>query len=506
DKSSGIITSWAWTFGDGATSTVQNPGTHTYSTAGSYTASLTVTGPGGSNSTSTGITVTAPTPTPKPVAGFNANPTSGVAPLNVAFASQCTGIITTYSWDFGDSTTYNGQNPGTHTYNSAGTYTAKLTVTGPGGTDSISKTITVTTPRPVVAFTASPTYGLVPLSVAFTDKSSGIITSWSWTFGDGATSNVQNPGTHMYDAAGSYTAKLTVTGPGGSNDTSMVITVTTPTPTPKPVVAFTASPTAGVAPLDVAFTDRSSGSITSWSWTFGDGGTSSVQNPGIHTYTTAGSYTASLTVTGPGGSNSTSTGITVTTATPTPSPSPNSGIALTLDDDYVDEWYAMRGMFKAYGVKATFFITEFDRLTTQQINELKVLQSEGCEIACHGFRHLDAVSYIQSHTIANYVSTEITPAINAMKAQGFTPTDFAWPYGEFNSALNTEMYKYFDHLRGVTWGDGPLKDYDSNYYKWDGTRLIGCVATDNVEGRPVSEFTAGLDKAKANGWVLITLS
>ena len=72
-----------------------------------------------------------------------------------------------------------------------------------------------------------------------------------------------------------------------------------PGPPPAPVANFSGSPTSGTEPLTVNFTDLSTGSITSWAWTFGDGGTSTAQNPS-HTYTSAGTYTVALTVTGPG--------------------------------------------------------------------------------------------------------------------------------------------------------------------------------------------------------------
>jgi PKD repeat protein len=84
-------------------------------------------------------------------------------------------------------------------------------------------------------------------------------------------------------------------------------------PPSAPVASFTATPTSGIAPLNVAFTDTSTGSPTSWSWAFGDGGTSSDQNP-AHTYTAAGTYTATLTATNGTGSSSTSSTITVSPA------------------------------------------------------------------------------------------------------------------------------------------------------------------------------------------------
>jgi len=145
---------------------------------------------------------------------------------------------------------------------------------------------------PVAEFVGSPTSGTEPLTVSFTDQSSGSPTGWSWTFGDGGTSSAQNPN-HTYNNAGTYTVILTASNAAGSDDETKVNYITV-NPCNPPVAAFVGTPTSGDYPLEVAFTDQSTNSPTSWSWTFGDGGTSTAQNP-AHTYTTAGTYTVTLT-------------------------------------------------------------------------------------------------------------------------------------------------------------------------------------------------------------------
>jgi PKD repeat protein len=245
------------------------------------------------------VSTTLPTSTTAPVAAFSGNPTSGQAPLTVAFTDTSTGSITAWAWNFGDGTRGSSLQFPTYTYSIAGTYTVQLTVTGPGGSNTATQTgyITVTAPPPpVAAFSATPTTGLAPLPVQFTDASTGSISTWSWNFGDGTTSTVQNP-PHIYSTAGIYTVNLTVTGPGGSATKAAAITVTAP---PPPVATFSATPTTGHAPLLVIFTDASTGSVSTWSWNFGDGTTSSAQNP-QHIYSTPGIYTVSLTVNGPSG-------------------------------------------------------------------------------------------------------------------------------------------------------------------------------------------------------------
>lgn len=240
--------------------------------------------------------------TPAPVAAFSGSPTSGCAPLTVTFTDQSTGDITSWSWDFGDGSTSTLQNP-SHEYTAPGTYTVALTVTGPGGSDTETKTdyISVST-VPTAQFSGTPTTGTAPLTVSFTDESTGSPTSWSWDFGDGGTSTQQNP-SYEYASAGTYTVTLTATNSCGSDIEEKVdyITVEEPTCDP-PVAAFTGSPTTGTAPLTVSFADQSSNSPTSWSWDFGDGGTSTQENPS-YTYDTAGIYTVALTATNSCGSD-----------------------------------------------------------------------------------------------------------------------------------------------------------------------------------------------------------
>ena len=299
DASTGSPTTWKWTFGDGTSATTKNP-THKYTNAGTYTVALTVTNAAGDNTTtkSSYITVNALKP---PLAAFSVSPTSGNAPLSVAFTDTSTNSPTTWKWTFGDGTSSTAKNP-THAYNNAGTYTVALTVTNSAGTNTATKSsyISVKAPIPVAAFSASPTSGNTPLSVVFSDKSTGSLTSWKWTFGDGTSSTTRNP-THTYTTAGSYTVVLTAANAAGSNTAtqSAYIKVTAPV---RPVAAFSAYPTSGGVPLKVQFTDKSTGTPTSWKWAFGDGIYSTTRNP-VHTYNSKGKFTVTLTVNNAAGSS-----------------------------------------------------------------------------------------------------------------------------------------------------------------------------------------------------------
>jgi PKD repeat protein len=153
----------------------------------------------------------------------------------------------------------------------------------------------VTAPEPVqVAFTASPTAGVAPLTVDFANASTGDFDTCTWAFGDGSTGDACDDPSHDYAAAGTYTVSLTIEGLGGSDSMERTSYITAHEP---PHVAFTASPTAGVAPLTVDFMNASTGDYVDSFWDFGDGVTSTLESP-THTYGAAGLYTITLTVNG----------------------------------------------------------------------------------------------------------------------------------------------------------------------------------------------------------------
>lgn len=324
DKSTGPPTSWAWDFNsDGITdSTQQNP-VHTYNVPGTYSVTLTATNGGGTSSCQRSIFVSLA----QPIASFTVTPQTGNTPLKVSFQDTSTGgTPTKWEWDFGDGTTYVGQTPPDHEYLATGTnnqnYVVKLTVSNDAGYSYAQKTITVKIPAPDASFTAVPQSGSTPLSVTFTDTSTGSPTKWTWTFGDDSTSNERYPPIHTYTTVKSYTVTLYVENEGGSDSATKTITVLAATPTAipspvAPVASFTANPEAGPTQLGVTFTDTSSGPPTSWKWEFDDGTANSYSRyPSKHWYPAlTGSnnktYTVKLTVSNSLGSSSATKTITV---------------------------------------------------------------------------------------------------------------------------------------------------------------------------------------------------
>jgi PKD repeat protein len=166
------------------------------------------------------------------------------------------------------------------------------------------------------------------LACGFTDGSTdadGSVTAWTWDFGDGSNAEVQDP-SHTYAAEGSYTVSLTVTDDeGATGSVSRQVTVSLAGSNQDPVAGFTSSCTNLACDFNDQSTD-SDGHIVAWSWSFGDGGTSSAQNPS-RTYSTAGSYPVTLTVTDDGGATHQHSATVTVTAPPPPPP---SSITLTV--------------------------------------------------------------------------------------------------------------------------------------------------------------------------------
>ena len=225
--------------------------------------------------------------TEPPVAGLTADKTTVAVGENVQFSNTSTGEIASWSWDFGDGNMSSQENP-FHAYADEGNYNVSLTVSNKAGSDMASLAIMVFGP-PSAAFSVSETKTKPGSSTQFMDKTAGEIDSWLWDFGDGNTSTEQNPA-HTYAERGDYTVSLTVSNKAGSDTDTLPIVVLAP-----PNANFSASEARAKVNSSIQFTDESTGDIDSWLWDFGDGSTSTEQNPS-HTYRDAGTYTVSLTV------------------------------------------------------------------------------------------------------------------------------------------------------------------------------------------------------------------
>jgi len=300
----GSIRTWVWVFGDGGTVTRTFPQSgnvsHLYALGGTYNVTLTITNSDGCSSSKTLPVVI----TPAPIANYTyATTRCAEMPFQFTDLSQQNGgtPIVQWLWNFDDPTsgsnTSTSQNP-THAFTHSGSFGVKLTVTSATGCHSSDSTTVTVNGTPVAKFRADT--ACVQGTTHFTDQSTtpaGTITAWSWNFGEPSSgpsnySTLQNP-SHTYLTSGSFMVMLTVTNSSGcTHDTTKQVLVY-----PSPQAMFQAS----VACVNdsTAFTDLSiapGSSIIAWHWTFGDGGSSTIQNP-KHKYTTASTFNVVLTVT-----------------------------------------------------------------------------------------------------------------------------------------------------------------------------------------------------------------
>ena len=282
------VDSWAWDFGDGTTSTQQNP-SHTFAAAGDYTVTLEVENPNGCpNTINAQVTVF-----PIPVASFDFTEVCEdlLTDLNSTSTVDAPSAITGYQWDINDNGTidYTSQNT-THDFNGFGNYNVNLTVISDAGcTNSVSNSIDVY-PLPIVDFTVNPLcFGE---ATNFTDQTvvpaGGSVIDWDWTFGDGNGDNVQNP-VHTYASSNTYTIDLTVE----SNNGCIAGASQTLDIFPLPVASITVDNECFYDALN--FQNSSSGNATIFEWDFGDGNTSALENPS-HQYNSAGIYQVELIV------------------------------------------------------------------------------------------------------------------------------------------------------------------------------------------------------------------
>ncbi len=310
----GSLASYAWDFGDGQTGTGATV-THTYATAGTFTAALTVTDDQGATNTVTHQVITVDPPNQLPAAAF----TSTKSDLDVSFdgatSTDPDGTIVGWAWDFGDTTTGNGATVA-HSYAAAGQYTVTLTVTdNRGGTATVSHAVTVLAPnvKPTGAFTWTADDEKLSFDASASADTDGTIESYEWEFGDGESGSGKTP-SHTYAASGTYTVKLTVTDDRGGKDTvSHDIAVVA---NAKPTAAFTNTASFLAVSFDGTGSSDTDGTVASYAWEFGDGGTSTSASPN-HTYANAGSYQVKLTVTdNDGAKDSVTKTITVTAPGP----------------------------------------------------------------------------------------------------------------------------------------------------------------------------------------------
>jgi PKD repeat protein len=478
------ILGWQWDFGDGNTSTVQNP-THTYAGAENYTVNLTISSYGEPVTTNQTINVPGPT--------YGASFTYAAEPngLTIDFTDTSTTNdppIQYRQWDFGDGSPINGQTNPSYTYQNPGTYTVTLTVNTYNGNEVTSQSIVVVDTE---ASPATFTYTTNGLQVTVTDTSVSAnppIVGWSWDFGDGTVVNGQNPGPHVYAAAGTYTIALTITDYAGVQPSgSQAVPVTAIVAGPNPQASFTVAVLSGET---VQFTDSSTdanGTIATWHWDFGDGNTSASPSP-IHTYTVPGSYHATLTITDSGSgavSNSSSQTVNVPLATASFNESSNGLTASFVSTSVTSTAYTITNYYWNFG----------DGNTSTLANPTHTYGAAG--------------SYTVSLAVQDTSGSTKSPVISKQVTVAAAPPQVVPPVANFAAVVNNLSVSFTDASTDTastivsrlwSFGDGVTSTLanPSHSYSTSGTYSVTLTVTDG-NGQTATKTTAVLTTTGAVG-------
>ena len=186
---------------------------------------------------------------------------------------------------------------------------------------------------------------------------------------------------------------------------------------------------------------------------------------------------------------------------PLPQSNLQSGVVLTFDDDFIDEWVAVNTVLQPYDWRATFFVTRFDKLSASQIQSLKDLKMYGHEIGGHGLNHSNAQTFISTNGASAYLNQEIFPMQTLMNANDLTPTSFAYPFGSRNATTDNLLLNEFQIVRGTTYGNGAASSQNC-FYK--NSRVVFGLGIDkNYSHFSMPYFISLLEYAKKNNKIVI---
>jgi gliding motility-associated-like protein len=459
------VTQWFWSFGDGNTSTAQNPN-HTYAAPGTYTVQLYINSAAGCRSDTMQRTITV---YQLPTVNFtNATPVCQFGNLSLNSTSVSNGgTISLYTWTVNGTPVGGNNSSVTYSPSASGPHIINLTVgTDKGCINQGSRSITVN-PKPVAGFDF-PNICLPVGAAQFTNTTtisdgSGPQLTYLWNFGDGNTSTLANP-LHNYTGTGPYTVTLTVTSNNGCVDDTIR---TVNSIYPEPQAAFNAAPEVCLGNA-ITFTDQSTAvnaTVNSWQWDFGDGNTSVLQNPS-HTYASAGTYSVTLRV-GTNRGCQTVGLIATRTVTVNPLPTPafntSSPICETRDIQFTDISTANAGSLTTWRwdfgdgntsvlSNGTPFIYNYNSAGTYTAT-LQVETNKGCISTV-----LSRSIIVNNRPQAGYVSPEVcltdpfAPFLDTSSIAAGSISSWQWNFGDPNATAgnpNTSTLQNPSHQYSV---------------------------------------------------------
>lgn len=438
--------SWLWLFGNGNISFSETPDPQTYPMAGNYEVTLLITDANGCPASKQDTIVIFP----RPEAGMMLSGLCSGEQIGFSDFSIITNdTIISWNWEFGDGNTSTSQNP-FHLYTIDGIYEVILQVATENCSDIDTQLITIQ-PAPIIDIMPSQTQGCNYTNVVFTNNTTGAI-SFFWSFGDGITSIVASPNHTFINHTNSdmiFPVMVIAFSPAGCTDTLQIdITIH-----PNPNAALSSDATPGCSPLEVDFTNYSTGAI-SYLWNFGEGSTSTETNP-QHNFVNDTSFIMYFNVvltayTEFGCADSINQFITVFpnpdydfTITPDSSCNPSMVQLSTVTGEYSYEWFYGDGGSDLAGATSWHMYNSSSLFDTTFTVQLVTTTFFGCK---------DTVSHdlvIHPSPLASFVVDTLsgcTPLLVEFANTSFGATTYTWNFGDGNSSTSTDPVFDYTYL------------------------------------------------------------
>ncbi|MCY7420525.1 MAG: polysaccharide deacetylase family protein [Chitinophagaceae bacterium] len=179
-----------------------------------------------------------------------------------------------------------------------------------------------------------------------------------------------------------------------------------------------------------------------------------------------------------------------------------SGIAFTFDDFNINEWFRCLPLLDSFGVKGTFYISNYNKLNREEIDKLKFIKKCGHEIAFHTTNHFNMVKYVNNKGMDALIQNEILAGLSKMNADGFYPTTFAYPFGQHTQELDNTMLKYFRSVRALNGTNNYTKSLATTL---NNTILYG-LGIDESSKRPMSTILQLVSNAHDDNNCLVMVS
>jgi peptidoglycan/xylan/chitin deacetylase (PgdA/CDA1 family) len=167
----------------------------------------------------------------------------------------------------------------------------------------------------------------------------------------------------------------------------------------------------------------------------------------------------------------------------------NGGVAITLDDNYINEWAKADSVLSIYNWKATFCVSGFHNLDQDKINILLNFQNKGHEIANHSLNHIDINNYSEEHSLTEYIDNEVLPVSQMMRAAGLEVNSFAYAFGTRKPETDSALLPHFDVLRALAWG---YKEPAEHYCYYEGNPVVYAFTIDSNYEYATEEYILDL--------------